>query len=295
MTINSERQRVSESLIQDFKMSLRGRLLRPGMDGYEDSRRIWNSNVVKRPSLIARCSGVADVVSSVNFARRNNMLVSIRGGGHSIAGLGLCDGGLTIDLTSLKGVSVDPVEKTARAGAGVTWGEFDHETQLHGLATTGGEISTTGISGLTLGGGIGWLVGKFGTSCDNLISADVVTADGNFLTADADHNRDLFWGLRGGGGNFGVVTSLTYKLHPVGRVLGGFVAWPTAKTREVLEFLQGFAQELPDEVGKIRAEVITTRDGKPLVIIRPGYIGLIDGGQKQIVPVRKIAKLHNNN
>src|SRR5437016_5713939 len=195
--LNLEGQRVSESLIQDFKTRLRGRLLRPGMDGYEDSRRIWNSNVVKHPSLIARCSGVTDVVNSVNFARRNNVLVSIKGGGHSIAGLGLCDGGLTIDLTSLKGVSVDPVEKTARASAGVTWREFDHEAQLHGLATTGGEISTTGISGLTLGGGIGWLSGKFGTSCDNLISADVVTADGDFLTADADQNKDLFWALRG--------------------------------------------------------------------------------------------------
>src|SRR5438128_12284358 len=137
MTINSERQRVSESLIQDFKTRLRGRLLRPGMDGYEDSRRIWNSNVVKRPSLIARCGGVADVVSSVNFARRNNMLVSIKGGGHSIAGLGLCDGGLTIDLTSLKGVSVEPVEKTARAGAGVAWGELEHGAHVHGVARSG--------------------------------------------------------------------------------------------------------------------------------------------------------------
>lgn len=294
--LNLEGQRVPESLIQDFKTRLRGRLLRPGMDGYEDSRKIWNSNVVKRPSLIARCIGVADVVNSVNFARRNNVLVSIKGGGHSIAGLGLCDGGLTIDLTSLKGVSVDPVEKTARAGAGVTWGEFDHEAQLHGLATTGGEVSTTGISGLTLGGGIGWLLGKFGTSCDNLISADVVTADGDFLTANADQNKDLFWALRGGGGNFGVVTSLMYKLHPVGRVLGGFVAWPTAKTREVLEFLQDFAQELPDEVGKIGAEVITTRDGKPIVIIRPGYIGPIDEGERLLAPIRRrIAKpLYDN-
>src|SRR2546427_244081 len=204
--LNLEGQRVPESLIQDFKTRLRGRLLRPGMDGYEDSRKIWNSNVVKRPSLIARCIGVADVVNSVNFARRNNVLVSIKGGGHSIAGLGLCDGGLTIDLTSLKGVSVDSVEKTARAGAGVTWGEFDHETQLHGLATTGGEVSTTGISGLTLGGGIGRLLGKIG------------------------------------------------------------------------------------------AEVITTRDGKPIVIIRPGYIGPIDEGERLLAPIRRrIAKpLYDN-
>ncbi len=269
--------------------------MRPGTEGYEESRKIWNSNAMKHPSLIARCGGLEDVVSCVKFARENELLTSIKGGGHSIAGLGLCEGGLTIDLTGFKGVSVDPVEGTARAGAGVTWGEFDHETQLRGLATTGGEVSTTGISGLTLGGGIGWLLGTFGMSCDNLVSADVVTADGSFLTADADRDSDLFWALRGGGGNFGAVTSFTYKLHPVGRVLGGFVGWPTTETEEVLEFLEDFVEDLPDEVGKIGAEVITTRDGRPIVIVRPGYIGSIDEGERLLSPLRRIAKpLYDN-
>jgi hypothetical protein len=279
---------VSETLIRDFKASLRGELFRPGSEGYESSRRIWNANIVKYPSVIAKCSGPADVGASVNFARKNNLLVSIKGGGHSIPGLGLCDGGLTIDLGSFKGVRVRPDEKTALAGAGVTWGEFDHETQLHGLATTGGEISTTGISGLTLGGGVGWLNAMYGTSCDNLVSADVVTADGSVLTADADRNSDLFWGLRGGGGNFGVVTSLKYKLHPVGMTLSGFVAWPIEKTREILEFLNGFAKDLPDDVGKIGAEVVTDRHGRLMVLVRPGYFGPRVDGEKLLSPIRRI-------
>ncbi len=285
---NLNGETIPETAIQDFKTSLRGSLLRPGTEAYETSRRIWNANIVKYPSLIAKCTGVADIVNSVNFARKNNLLVSIKGGGHSIPGLGLCDGGLTIDLSGLKGIRVNPAEKTIRAGTGVTWGEFDHETQLHGLATTGGEISTTGISGLTLGGGVGWLNGMFGTSCDNLISADIVTADGNFLTANPDVNKDLFWGLRGGGGNFGVVSSLKYKLHPVGKVLGGFVGWHLDKTKEVLEFLRDFVKDLPDEVGKIGAEVITTRDGRPLAIARPGYFGRMEEGEKLLAPIRRL-------
>ncbi len=287
---NLDGQTIAETAIHDFKMSLRGKLLRPGTEGYEDARKIWNANIVKYPSLIAKCTVVADIVNSVNFARKNNLLVSVKGGGHSIPGLGLCDGGLTIDLSSFKGISVNPLEKNVRAGAGVTWGEFDHETQLHGLATTGGEISTTGISGLTLGGGNGWLNGMFGTSCDNLMSADIVTADGSLLTANSDQNKDLFWGLRGGGGNFGVVSYLKYKLHPIGKVLGGFVGWHLGHTAEVLEFLRDFVKELPDEVGKIGAEVITTREGLSLVIVRPGYFGPIEEGEKLLAPVRGLAR-----
>jgi len=287
--VNLEGRAVPETAVHEFKTSLRGELLRPGTEGYERARRIWNANIVKYPSLIAECSGVADIVHAVNFARKNNVLVSIKGGGHSIPGLGLCDGGLTIDLGTLKGVRVDPAERTARAGTGVTWGEFDHETQLHGLATTGGEISTTGISGLTLGGGVGWLNAMYGTSCDNLVSADVVIADGTLLTADADHNSDLFWGLRGGGGNFGVVTSLKYKLHPVGMTLGGFVGWRLDKTKEVLQFLGDFVKDLPDEVGKIGVEVIADRGGRPMVIIRPGYFGPLAEGERLLAPIRGIS------
>lgn len=285
-----EGRTVPETSIQEFKSALRGELLRPGSEGYEKSRRIWNANVIKHPGIIVRCSGVADVVHSVNFARRNNILVSVKGGGHSIPGLGLCDGGMTIDLNGFKGVRVDPKDSTARAGAGVTWGEYDHETQLHGLGSTGGEISTTGISGLTLGGGVGWLNAMYGTSCDNLISADVVTADGSLLTADADHNQDLFWGLRGAGGNFGVVTSLKYKIHPVGMTLSGIIAWDLGKTREVLEFLAGYVKDLPDEMGKIGVEVITTKDGRPVVIVRPGWFGSREEGEKILAPLRKLGE-----
>ncbi|MDA4128956.1 MAG: FAD-binding oxidoreductase [Thaumarchaeota archaeon] len=287
---NLDGRTIAETVIQDFKSNLRGPLLRPGTPGYEDARRIWNANIEKHPAFIAKCTGVADIVHSVKFARENNLLVSIKGGGHSIPGLGLCDGGLTIDLSSLKEVRVDPEEKTARAGAGVTWGEYDHETQFYGLASTGGEISTTGISGLTLGGGNGWLNGMFGTSCDNLVAADVVTADGAFHSVDQDHEKDLFWGLRGGGGNFGVVSSLKYKIHPIGKVLGGFVGWNLDMTREVMEFLGDFVRELPDEVGKIGVEVIASREGVPMVIIRPGYFGPTEEGERLLGPIRRLGK-----
>jgi FAD/FMN-containing dehydrogenase len=281
---------VPETSIHDFKSSIRGQLMRPGSEDYEKSRRIWNANIVKHPSIIVGCSGVADVVSCVNFARRNNILVSIKGGGHSIPGLGLCDGGLTIDLGGFKGVRVDPANSTARAGAGVTWGEYDHETQMHGLGSTGGEISTTGISGLTLGGGVGWLNGVCGTACDNLISADVVTADGTLLTADPDRNQDLFWGLRGAGANFGVVTSLTYALHPVGMTLSGFMAWTLDKTRDVMEFLSGFVKDLPDEMGKIGVEVISDKGGRPMVIIRPGWFGDLHEGRRILAPMLRLGE-----
>jgi FAD/FMN-containing dehydrogenase len=292
---NLDGRTISETLIHEFKSSLRGPLLRPGTSEYEDARRIWNANIVKNPALIAKCTGVADIVQSVNFARDNGLLVSVKGGGHSIPGLGLCDGGLTIDLSGLKGVRVDPAAKTARAGGGVTWGEYDHETQQYGLASTGGEISTTGISGLTLGGGNGWLNGMFGTSCDNLIGADVVTADGTLHSVDTDKERDLFWGLRGGGGNFGVVSSLKYKIHPLGKALGGFVAWDLDMTKEVMEFLRDFARDLPDEVGKIGVEVISDREGVPMVIIRPGYFGQTDEGDRLLAPIRKLGKPRYDN
>ena len=191
----------------------------------------------KRPALIARCSGVADVMEAVNFARTNDLLVSVRGGGHNITGNAVCDGGLMIDLSPMKGLRVDPIQRIAHAQAGLTWGEYNRETQAFGLASTGGVISTTGIAGLTLGGGLGWLMGKHGLSCDNLLSADIITADGRFLTASATENADLFWGLRGGGGNFGIVTSFEYRLHPVGPVLAGMVIHPMAKAKEVLTFL----------------------------------------------------------
>src|SRR5947208_13461046 len=190
----------------------------------------------RHPALIARCTGAADVMAAVRVARANELLVSVRGGGHNLAGNAVCEGGLMIDLSPMKSVRVDPARRTARAEAGLTWGEYNRETQAFGLASTGGVVSTTGIAGLTLGGGLGWLMGKHGLSCDNLLSADIVTADGQFLTTSAEQNPDLFWGLRGGGGNFGIVTSFEYQLHPLAPVLAGMVIHPLAQAGEVLRF-----------------------------------------------------------
>ena len=207
-TLSGDYAFISEAAVEDFRSSLHGVTLRTGDEGYDSARRIWNAMIDKRPALIARCSGTADVINSVNFARENGLLISVRGGGHNFPGNSVCDDGLMIDLSRMTGVRVDPAAKTARAQGGTKWGAFDHETQAFGLATPGGTDLDTGIAGLTLGGGIGWLSGSYGLSCDNLVSADVVTADGRPLTASANENPDLFWGLRGGGGNFGVVTSL---------------------------------------------------------------------------------------
>ena len=191
---------LQEATIQEFKAHLRGALLRPGETGYDDARTVWNGMIDRHPALIARCAGVADVIHTVYFARTHNLLVSIRGGSHNIPGNAVCDGGLMIDLSRMKSIRVDPLRQTVRAEGGVTWGEFDHETQAFGLATTGGTDATTGIAGLTLGGGLGWLAGKYGLACDNLLAVDLVTADGRYLTANATEHADLFWGVRAGGG-----------------------------------------------------------------------------------------------
>jgi FAD/FMN-containing dehydrogenase len=240
----------------------------------------------KRPALIARCTGVADIIHAVNFARTNELLVSVRGGGHNITGNAVCDGGLMIDLSRMKSVRVDPAKRTARAEAGLTWGEYNRETQAFGLASTGGVVSTTGIAGLTLGGGLGWLMGKHGLSCDNLLSADIVTADGQFLTASASEHPDLFWGLRGGGGNFGVVTSFEYRLHPVDAVLAGMVLHPIAKAKDVLRFYREYARSAPDELTAFAA-LMTSPEGTAVVAIIVGYIGPMAEGERLVAPVRK--------
>lgn len=239
---------LANGVSEGFKASLRGEVLRPGDPGYDDARRVWNGMVDKHPALIVRCAGVADVISAVKFAKTHDLLVAVRGGGHSAAGAGVCDGGIVIDLSRMKGIRVDPVARTVRAEGGATWGDLDHATAAFGLATTGGVVSTTGIGGLTLGGGIGWLMRKHGLACDNLLSVDLVTADGECLTASATEHPDLFWGVRGGGGNFGVATSLAYRLHPVDQVLAGFVVYPVAKAQEVLEAFRAFTSTAPDEV-----------------------------------------------
>src|SRR5437763_4217285 len=229
LTIDGTDAILEEAAVQQVADGLRGPLLRPGDAGYDEARRVWNGMIDRRPALIARCAGVADVMQAVRFGRTHRLLLSVRGGGHNITGNAVCEAGLMIDLSPMKSVRVDPVKRTARAEPGLTWGEFNRETQAFGLATTGGVVSTTGIAGLTLGGGLGWLMGKHGLSCDNLLSADIVTADGGFLTASAEQNADLFWGLRGGGGNFGIVTSFEYRLHPLAPVLAGMIIYPMDK------------------------------------------------------------------
>src|SRR5579885_3384329 len=236
---------LEEATLQDFADRLRGPLLKPGDRGYDEARIVWNGMIDRRPALIVRCAGPADVIAAVNFARTNRLLVSVKGGGHNITGNAVCDNGLMIDLSAMKGIRVDPANRTVRAEAGLTWGEFNRETQAFGLATTGGVVSTTGIAGLTLGGGLGYLASKHGLSCDNLLSADIVTADGQLLTASAERNADLFWGLRGGGGNFGIVTSFEYRLHPVQSVLAGLVIHPIERAAEVLRFYRDFARSCP--------------------------------------------------
>ena len=205
--------------VERLRTGVRGPVILPSDPGYDAARAIWNGAIDRRPAFIARCTGVADVVAAVDFAREQDLLVAVRSGGHGVGGHALCEGGLVIDLSPMKGIRVDPVARTARAEAGVLWGELDRETQLHGLATVGGIVTHTGIAGLTLGGGIGWLMRKHGATVDNLVSVDLVTADGEVLTASEDENRDLFWGVRGGGGNFGIVTSFEYRLHPVGPIV----------------------------------------------------------------------------
>jgi FAD/FMN-containing dehydrogenase len=245
MTVANALPQAADDLAKTFC----GKLLWPADADYHEARRVHNGLVDKYPALIARCAGVADIVDAVNFGRTLRLEIAVRGGGHNVAGLGTVEGGLMVDLSGMKGIHVDARRRTARAEGGVTWAEFNRETQVHGLATTGGVVSSTGIAGLTLGGGLGWLMPKHGLALDNLLSADVVTAEGKVLHASADENGDLFWAVRGGGGNYGVVASFEYRLHPVGPVIvGGLAAHPFAKARDVLRFYRDATASLPDEV-----------------------------------------------
>ena len=235
-------------VLDALRSSVRGRIVRPEDPDYDEIRKIHNGMVDRKPSVIVRCTGTADVLECVRVAREHGILVSVRGGGHSVVGFCVCDGGLMIDLAEARSVRVDPVARTARAQGGATWGDFDHETHPYGLATTGGIMRTTGIAGLTLAGGQGLLMRKYGLSCDNLLSADVVTADGRLVTASADENPDLFWGLRGGGGNFGIVTSFEFRLHPVRTVLGGLLIYPLDQARGIIKAYDAFMADAPDEI-----------------------------------------------
>ena len=277
------------SVVEKLGRGLRGRLLRRGDDGYDTARKVWNGMVDKRPALIARCAGAADVVECVRFAREHDVRISVRGGGHNYAGKSVCDDGLVIDLSSMKGIRVDPERRTAHAQAGLRLGEFDRETQAFGLATTLGVNTDTGIAGLTLGGGYGWLAGKHGLACDNVLSVDVVTTDGRLLTASASEHDDLFWGVRGAGANLGIVTSFEYRLHPVGPVLGGMVIYPLSQGRDVLRFFDEFSAACPDEVSTA-CLLLTGPDGAPAVAIAACYAGPLDAGEKVLLPLRTFGR-----
>lgn len=274
--------------VQEFKASLCGGVLTPTDAGYDEVRRIHNGMFLRSPALIVRCLGTADILDAVRFASTHDLLLAVRGGGHSVAGNSVCEGGLMLDLSRMKGIHVDPVRRTVRAQGGVTWGEFNRETQLYGLATTGGVVSTTGIAGLTLGGGLGWLMGKHGLAADNLLSAEVVTAAGEVVRASAEENRDLFWGLRGGGGNFGVASSFEYRLHPVGPITSGLVAHPIERAREMMRFFRDLTASLPDEL-TLDGGLLHAPDGSgvPLAVIAGCHCGSPSEGAAAMRPVKQ--------
>ncbi len=294
MTTTKQNTPLDEAAVAELKAQIRGALLRPGDAGYDAARSIWNGMIDKRPALIARCTGPDDVITCVNFARAHRLILAVRGGGHNVAGNALCDGGLVIDLLLMRSVQVDLRAHIAHVQPGVTLGELDHETQVFGLATPLGMISQTGVAGLTLGGGFGWLSRKYGLACDNLLSADVVTADGQFVTASKQEHADLFWGVRGGGGNFGVVTSFAFQLHPVGpTVMAGVVFYPMERAREVLHFYRDYAAAAPDELTMAAVLRIAPPapflpqhiHGKPVIGIGACYSGSIEEGERVMRPL----------
>ncbi|MGH2557080.1 MAG: FAD-binding oxidoreductase, partial [Actinomycetota bacterium] len=287
--------RPARSSIPGFK----GWVLVPGDLGYDEARAVWNGAIDRRPAFIAGCTCPADVAAALRFARERDLPLAVRGGGHSVAGTSVCEGGLVMDLSPLKATQVDPRARTARAGAGLRWGEFDAATQAFGLATTGGQMSETGIAGLTLGGGIGWLMRRHGLTIDNLLAADVVLADGRRVMADEHEHPDLFWALRGGGGSFGVVTSFTYRLHPVGpEVLAGPVLWALEDAPEVLRFYREFVEGAPRDVNTIVALrkapplpfLPVELHGRPVCIVAMVHLGDGEQAERDLAPMRRFGR-----
>jgi FAD/FMN-containing dehydrogenase len=290
---------LSAETLRTSGLGFRGPVLGPDDPEYEQTRKIWNAMIDRRPALIARCTGVADVVQAVRFARDRKLLLSVRGGGHNIAGLAVCEGGLMIDLSLMRGVIVDPEPRTAQAQAGCTLGDLDRETQLHGLAAVLGFVSATGIAGLTVGGGFGYLTRKHGWTCDTVVSMQVVTAEGKVVRAAADENQELFWALRGGGGNFGIVTSFEYRLFPVGpEILGGAIAWRAEDAAQVLAAFRELTASAPRELACVAALRMAPpapwlpkdMHGKPIVAIFVCYTGRIEDGERLIAPLRALSK-----
>jgi FAD/FMN-containing dehydrogenase len=293
---------IDNAAVTQLAQTLSGQLLRPGDPGYDAARTIFNAMIDRRPALIAQPADTADVVSAVNFAREHDLLVSVKGGGHAASGHAVCDDGLMIDLSLMKAIKVDPQSRTAVAEGGVTWGEFDAATQAHGLAVTGGRVPGTGIAGLTLGSGSGWLERKLGYTVDNMIGAEVVTAAGNVLRASDNENPDLFWGLRGGGGNFGVVTKFEYRLHPIGpMVFGGLLIFPRPRAAEVIKAYRDFIETAPDDVGGAAVLVCAPPEdfvpepmhGMPVTAILVCYTGDPEDGEEAIKPLLALQPVMN--
>jgi FAD/FMN-containing dehydrogenase len=287
---------LDDATIQQLNATLRGELITPGDPGYDEARTIWNAMVDKRPAAIARCTGVADVIDVVNFARRTGAQLSVRGGGHNISGTSLCDGGVVADLSQMKGIRVDLKSETVRAQPGLRLGDLDRETQAFGRVVPAGIVTDTGIAGLTLGGGFGWLTRKWGFTSDNLLSVDVVTADGRFLTASATENADLFWGVRGGGGNFGIVTSFEYRMWPLGpEVMAGLVLYPMEKAADVIKFYREFTTSAPDELASLLMLRIAPPSpvlpkevhGQPVAGIAVCYAGPVEEGERAVRPLKE--------
>jgi len=288
---------LDEATIESFKGSLRGELYLPSDSGYDDARKLYNAMIDKRPAFIIQCAGVADVIAAINLGKGHQLLTSIRGTGHNITGNAVCDDGMTIDLSQMKGMRIDVSARTVRAEPGLTWGELNHDLQAFGLQATGGFISTTGIGGLSLGGGLGWLIRKHGLACDNLLEVDIVTADGNFVTANAENNTDLFWAVRGGGGNFGVITSFKFRVHPVGVVLAGMLGLPIGKVTEAMQFWRDYSTTAPEELTSGMALLTAPPasfipeeiHGSLIGVVAGVYCGEVEEGEKIIQPFRENA------
>ncbi len=275
------------TILDEIAPAFAGRLLRPDESGYDEARKVHNGLIDKRPSLIAQCRGMADIADAVGLGRSLGVEIAVRGGGHNPAGRATTNGGLMIDLSQMRSVLVDPVRRTARVQGGALWKDVNRETQAYGLAVTGGAIGTTGVGGLTLGGGLGWLMAKHGMTLDNLISVDLVLADGSLVRASDDENPDLFWAVRGGGGNFGVVGSFEFQLHPVGpMVVGGIVAWPFDRARDVLQFYREFSRSVSDDE-MVFAAMLTAPDGvTKLIAVAAGYFGTAETAEAAMAPIK---------
>ncbi len=266
---------LNASAIEEFSLHIRGKIILPGNPEYEETRKVYNGMINKHPGMIVKCVDVADVIHAVNFGRENNLLVAVRGGGHNGGGLGLCDEGMVIDLSGIKFVRVDTQEKTVRVGGGNVWGEVDHATHPFGLAVPAGIISTTGVGGLTLGGGVGHLTRKYGLTIDNLLEADMVLADGSFVTVNARQHPDLFWAIRGGGGNFGIVTSFKFQAHPVKNVFGGPTLWPIEKTNEIMKWYHQFIHNAPEELNGFAATLVIPGPPFPEHLHNKAFCGIV--------------------